>query len=90
MTHLIAVSFRGEDTADQVLNKLMAMRKEHLIDLEDACVVVRDQKGRVRLKQAIARWASALSQALARSSFSCAASRRTRYCLSCARLMGRS
>jgi uncharacterized membrane protein len=53
MTDLIAVSFSGEDTADQVLNKLMAMRKEHLIDLEDACVVVRDQKGRVRLKQMI-------------------------------------
>jgi uncharacterized membrane protein len=53
MSDLIAVSFRGEDTADQVLNKLMAMRKEHLIDLEDACVVVRDQAGHVRLKQMI-------------------------------------
>jgi uncharacterized membrane protein len=53
MSDLIAVSFKGEDTADQVLHKLVAMGKEHLIDLEDACVVVRDQKGQVRLKQMI-------------------------------------
>src|SRR5919108_6180032 len=53
MSDLIAVSFKGEDTADQVLNKLAALQKEHLIDLEDACVVVRDQNGNVRLKQAM-------------------------------------
>jgi uncharacterized membrane protein len=53
MSDLIAVSFKGEDTADQVLNKLQALQKEHLIDLEDACVVVRDASGHVRLKQAI-------------------------------------
>jgi uncharacterized membrane protein len=53
MSDLIVVSFKGEDTADQVLNKLMALQKEHLIDLEDACIVVRDQSGTVRLKQAI-------------------------------------
>jgi uncharacterized membrane protein len=53
MSDLIVVSFKGEDTADQVLNKLVALQKEHLIDLEDACIVVRDQSGKVRLKQAI-------------------------------------
>ncbi len=53
MSDLIAVSFKGEDTADQVLNKLQALQKEHLIDLEDACVVVRDANGNVRLKQAV-------------------------------------
>jgi uncharacterized membrane protein len=31
MSDLIAVSFRGEDTADQVLNKLLTMPKEHLL-----------------------------------------------------------
>jgi uncharacterized membrane protein len=31
----------------------MALQKEYLIDLEDACVVVRDQGGQVHLKQAI-------------------------------------
>jgi uncharacterized membrane protein len=29
------------------------MQKEHLIDLEDACVVVRSAKGKVHLKQAV-------------------------------------
>jgi uncharacterized membrane protein len=51
MSDLIAVGFKGEDTADQVLNKLQAL--EYLIDLEDSCVVVRDQAGQVHLKQAI-------------------------------------
>jgi uncharacterized membrane protein len=46
MSDLIVVAFPGEDTADQVLNTLQALAKEHLIDLEDACVVVRDRKGR--------------------------------------------
>jgi uncharacterized membrane protein len=53
MSELIVVSFKGEDTADQVLNKLNALRKEYLVDLEDAVVVVRDQKGKVRLKQLV-------------------------------------
>jgi uncharacterized membrane protein len=53
MSDLIVVGFKGEDTADQVLNKLRALQQEHLIDLEDACIVVRDQKGDVHLKQAV-------------------------------------
>jgi uncharacterized membrane protein len=46
MSDLVAVSFKGEDTAEQVLTKLAALQKEHLIDLEDACVVVRDPRRR--------------------------------------------
>jgi uncharacterized membrane protein len=53
VSDLVVVSFKREDTADQVLNKLREMQKEYLIDLEDACVVVRDKNGKVRLKQAI-------------------------------------
>jgi uncharacterized membrane protein len=53
MSDLIVVAFPGEDTADQVLNKLQALQKEHLIDLEDACVVVRDRHGKVHVKQAV-------------------------------------
>lgn len=51
MSHLVVVGFSGPDTADQALNKLNALRKEHLIDLEDACVVVRDASGKVQMKQ---------------------------------------
>jgi uncharacterized membrane protein len=53
MSDLIVVGFTGEDTADQVLNKLHALQKEYLIDLADACVVIRDRHGEVRLKQAV-------------------------------------
>jgi uncharacterized membrane protein len=53
MSDLIVVGFKEEDTADQVLNKLQALQKEYLIDLEDACVVVRDQAGKVHLKQTV-------------------------------------
>jgi uncharacterized membrane protein len=53
MSDLIVVAFPGEDTVDQVLNRLQALQKEHLIDLEDACVVVRDRNGKVHVKQAV-------------------------------------
>ena len=53
MSDLIVVGFKGEDTADQVLNKLASLQKEPLIDLGDACVVVRDQSGQVHLKQTL-------------------------------------
>jgi uncharacterized membrane protein len=36
-----------------VLTKLQQMQKEHLIGLEDACIVVRSAKGKVHLKQAV-------------------------------------
>jgi len=53
MSDLVVASFRSEDTADQVLNRLNALRKEYLIDLDDACVVTRDADGKLRLKQAM-------------------------------------
>jgi uncharacterized membrane protein len=53
MSDLIVVGFKDEDTADQVLNKLTALQKDYLIDLEDSCIVVRDQGGQVHLKQGI-------------------------------------
>jgi uncharacterized membrane protein len=53
MSELVVVGFKGQDTADQVLNKLRELQKEYLVDLEDAVVVVRDAKGKVRIKQAL-------------------------------------
>ena len=53
MSDLIVVSFKGEDTADQALNKLQALQKEYLVDLEDAVVVVRDRNGKAHIKQAV-------------------------------------
>ena len=53
MSDLIAVGFKGEHTADQVLNRLQALQKEYLIDLEDSCIVVRDEAGKIHLKQSL-------------------------------------
>jgi uncharacterized membrane protein len=51
MAELIVVAFDHPDTADRVLRELTAMGKEKLIELEDACVVVRPPQGEVQLKQ---------------------------------------
>jgi uncharacterized membrane protein len=53
MSDLVCVAYKERDTADQVLNELRQLQVEHLIDLEDACVVVRDDNGKVQLKQAV-------------------------------------
>src|SRR5579885_3246851 len=53
MSNLVVLDFDGIHTADEVLNKLRALEKEYLIDLEDACVVERDQSGKVHIKQAV-------------------------------------
>ena len=53
MSDLVVVGFDKVDKADSVLHKLSILQKEHLIDLEDAAVVIRDQNGLCRVKQAV-------------------------------------
>ncbi len=53
MSDLVGLGFEGVSAADDVLTKLRALQKEHLIDLEDACVVIRDAEGKVQIKQAL-------------------------------------
>src|SRR5262244_1784607 len=53
MSDLVVLDFDGVGTADEVLDKLRALQKEYLIDLEDACVIERDVHGKVYLKQAV-------------------------------------
>lgn len=53
MSELVVLGFDGTGTADEVLTKLRALQKQHLIDLEDACVVIRGEDGKVQIKQAI-------------------------------------
>ena len=50
---LIVLDFDGIHTADDVLNRLRSLQKEHLVDLEDACVVERDKNGKIHIKQAV-------------------------------------
>jgi uncharacterized membrane protein len=51
MSSLIAVGFKDEFIADEVILKLRKLQQEHLIDLEDAAIVIRNKEGKVRIKQ---------------------------------------
>ncbi|MEK0083756.1 DUF1269 domain-containing protein [Benzoatithermus flavus] len=53
MADLVVVAFDRPDMADQVLHQLTAMSKEQLIELEDACVVIRPPEGEIQLKQMV-------------------------------------
>ena len=53
MSDLVVLDFDGVGTADEVLTKLRSMQKQHLIDLEDACIVVHTEGGKVQIKQAV-------------------------------------
>ena len=53
MPDMICIAFKDKDTADRALNELREMQREYLIDLEDACVAVRELDGKVRLKQSV-------------------------------------
>jgi uncharacterized membrane protein len=51
LSHLIAISFDDPDRARSVRDQLVDLQKQHLVDLEDAAVVVHQLDGRVRLEQ---------------------------------------
>ena len=53
MSDLVVLGFDGIGSADDVLTKLRSLQKENLLDLDDACVVIRNQDGKVQLKQAV-------------------------------------
>lgn len=53
MSELVVIAFDTPQEADRVLTELSRLRKEHLIDLEDAVVVIRDPDGDVRIKQSL-------------------------------------
>ncbi|MCR9159999.1 MAG: DUF1269 domain-containing protein [Nannocystaceae bacterium] len=51
MSTLIAVAFPGVDDAERVRSQLLDLQHAHLIDLEDAAVVIKRADGRVSLRQ---------------------------------------
>jgi uncharacterized membrane protein len=51
MATLVVIGYENELKAEEVRIALLKMQKEYLIDLADAVVVVRDEKGKVRLRQ---------------------------------------
>jgi len=53
MSHLIAIAYDDIFKAEEVRLTLAKLQREHLIELEDAAVVVKNAEGKVKLKQAI-------------------------------------
>jgi uncharacterized membrane protein len=53
MSTLVVIGYDDQFKAEEVRLALMKMQKDYLIDLEDAVVAVKDQKGKVRLHQAV-------------------------------------
>ena len=51
MSNLIVISYDDPFKAEEVRTKLRKMQQEYLIDLEDAVVVVKNDKGKVKLHQ---------------------------------------
>ena len=51
MATLVVIDYESEVKAEEVRLALLKMQKEYLIDVADAVVVVRDDKGKVRLRQ---------------------------------------
>ena len=53
MSDLVAVLFQDESTAFEMRAALVKMQREYLIEMEDAVVVSKDAKGKVKLHQAV-------------------------------------
>ena len=51
MSDLVAVAYPDKETAEAVRERLLHLVTEHVIELEDAVIVDRDEKGRVKLHQ---------------------------------------
>jgi uncharacterized membrane protein len=51
MATLVVIGYESEVKAEEVRLALLKMQKDYLIDLADAVVVVRDENGKVKLRQ---------------------------------------
>jgi len=53
MSDLVVIGFENTQKAEEVLWRFRALRSQDLLDLDDAVVVIRDEKGEINLKQSI-------------------------------------
>jgi uncharacterized membrane protein len=53
MADIVVLDFDGIETADAMLTKLRSLKKQELIDLLDAVVVVRPETGDIQIKQSV-------------------------------------
>jgi len=51
MSDLIVLGFKDQFQADKVLAEINELEHEHLVDLEDAAVVIRGKNGKVKIRQ---------------------------------------
>lgn len=51
MSDLVFIAFPTEQKAEEVRQKVLSLQREYLIELGDAVVVVKDDKGHVKLNQ---------------------------------------
>ena len=49
MSDLIVIGYPDEETAEKVWNELVKLQEDFLVDLEDAAIIRRDQKGRMHV-----------------------------------------
>ena len=49
MSELIVIGYKDETSAGMILDKLQAMERDYLVDLDDAAVIVRNTKGKVKV-----------------------------------------
>jgi len=52
MSELVVVAFGDQYRAEEIRLELLKMDRKHLVDIEDAVVVVRNKKGKVKLHHA--------------------------------------
>jgi uncharacterized membrane protein len=53
MSTLIVIGYEDQFKAEETRLKLWKLQKDYLIDLEDAVVAIKDEKGKVKLHQAV-------------------------------------
>lgn len=53
MSDLVVIAFPTEAKAEEVRQKLLTMQKEYLLELGDAVIAVKDDKGNIKLNQMI-------------------------------------
>jgi len=53
MSNLVVIGYDDQFKAEEVRLMLWKMQKEYLIDLEDAVVAIKDDKGKLKLHQAV-------------------------------------
>jgi uncharacterized membrane protein len=53
MSNLVVIEFENEEAAFDMRAELAKMQKEYLIEMEDVVVVTKNEKGKVKLHQAV-------------------------------------